>query len=63
MTSGGGGVSQKVILHDEGGGVLQTTPKKDDIICEQPLNKNSKVKAKGKIPSFNNFGMAPFNRF
>ena len=39
MTSGGGGVSQKVILHDEGGG--PDPPNKDDIIYEQPLTQVS----------------------
>ena len=34
---GGRGVSLKVILPDEGGGGVQTPPKKDDIIYEQPL--------------------------
>ena len=52
MTRGGGGVRQKVIFDDEGGrggkpksdfwwrgggGGVQTPPKKDDIIYEQPL--------------------------
>ena len=32
----GVGVSQRVILHDKGGGAFQTHPKKNDRICEQP---------------------------
>ena len=36
MTRGGGGVSQKVILHDKGEGGVQDPPEKDDIIYEQP---------------------------
>ena len=37
MTRGAGGVSQTMILIDKGGGGVQTPPKKDDIIYEQPL--------------------------
>ena len=37
MTRGVGGVSQKVIFGDEGGRGVQTPPKNDDIIYEQPL--------------------------
>ena len=37
MIRGGGGVSQKVIFDDKGGGEVQTPPKKHDIINEQPL--------------------------
>ena len=37
---GRGGFSKKVIFHDEGGRGFQTAPKKDDIICEQPLSQN-----------------------
>ena len=33
----GGKVNQKIIFDSEGRGGVQTPPKKDDIICEQPL--------------------------
>ena len=45
MTRGGGGLSQKVICMTRGGGWVQTPPKKDDIICEQPLSRIQKYNA------------------
>ena len=45
MTRGGGGVSQKVILHDEGGRGGPDPPKKDDVIYEQPLTQKTEKPA------------------
>ena len=48
---GGLGVSQKVILHDEGRRGDQTPPKKDDIIYEQPLRDSCCVPRPAGLPS------------
>ena len=37
MTRGGGGVSQKVFLHDEGEGGVQTPPKKMTSFMNSPI--------------------------
>ena len=37
MPKGGGGVSQKKTIADEGGEGVNTRPNLADIICEQPL--------------------------
>ena len=40
----GRGVSLKLILHNDGGGGFQTTPKKNDIIYDQPQYLGSEQK-------------------
>ena len=37
MTKGGGGVSQKMTIADEGGRGVKKCPNLADMICEQPL--------------------------